>query len=192
MKNLMTRRIFAKFWATAAGVAVVPALGTDIAAHATVWSCGDVNARSLDVRSPATPDTLQSEFLLDLVLDTQPPHNIGSIAVNRIIVPVSGGTFEGPSLKGTTVGPGGEWIVARPDGSSVLDVRLVLQTDDAQKIYVTWRGISYTPQGRTQYARIVPVFETSAAKYTWLNSIVSVGVHRPMPGKVAYRVYRIL
>jgi uncharacterized protein DUF3237 len=192
MKNLMTRRIFAKFWATAAGVAVVPALGTDIAAHATVWSCGDVNARSLDVRSPATPDTLQSEFLLDLVLDTQPPHNIGSIAVNRIIVPVSGGTFEGPSLKGTTVGPGGDWIVARPDGSSVLDVRLVLQTDDAQTIYVTWRGISYTPQGRTQYARIVPVFETSAAKYTWLNSIVSVGVHRPMPGKVAYRVYRIL
>jgi len=192
MKNLMTRRIFAKFWATAAGVAVVPALGTDIAAHATVWSCGDVNARSLDVQSPATPDRLQSEFLLDLVLDTQPPHNIGSIAVNRIIVPVSGGTFEGPSLKGTTVGPGGDWIVARPDGSSVLDVRLVLQTDDAQTIYVTWRGISYTPQGRTQYARIVPVFETSAAKYTWLNSIVSVGVHRPMPGKVAYRVYRIL
>jgi uncharacterized protein DUF3237 len=194
MKNLMTRRIFAKFWATAAGVAVVPALGTDIAAHATVWSCGDVNARSLDVHSPATPDNdrLQSEFLLDLVLDTQPPHNVGSVAVNRIIVPVSGGTFEGPSLKGTIVGPGGDWMVARPDGSSVLDVRLVLQTDDVQKIYVACRGISDTPQGRTQYARIVPVFETGAAKYTWLNNIVSVGVHRPMPGKVAYRVYRIL
>ena len=78
------------------------------------------------------------------------------------------------------------------DGSSVLDVRLVLQTDDAQKIYVTWRGISYTPPGRTQYARSAPVFETGAAKYIWLNNIVSVGVHRPMPGKVAYRIYRIL
>src|SRR5215813_1655638 len=124
MKNLMTRRIFAKFWATAAGVAVVPALGTDIAAHATVWSGCDVNARSLDVQSPATPDhdRLQSEFLLDLVLDTQPPHNVGSSAVNRIIVPVCGGTFESPLLKGTIVGPGGDWIVARPDGSSVLDV----------------------------------------------------------------------
>ena len=75
---------------------------------------------------------------------------------------------------------------------SVLDVRLVLQTDDAQKIFVTWRGISYTPQGASQYARILPVFETGAAKYSWLNNILAVGVHRPMPGKVAYHVYRIL
>jgi hypothetical protein len=36
------------------------------------------------------------------------------------------------------------------------------------------------------------MFETGAAKYAWLNNIVSVGVNRPMPGKVAYRVYRIL
>jgi hypothetical protein len=36
------------------------------------------------------------------------------------------------------------------------------------------------------------LFETGAAKYTWLNGIVSFGVHGPMPGKVAYRVYRIL
>jgi hypothetical protein len=71
-------------------------------------------------------------------------------------------------------------------------LRIVLQTDDAQKILMTWHGISYTPQGGTHYARILPVFETGAAKYVWLNNIVAVGVHRPMPGKVAYRVYRIL
>ena len=76
--------------------------------------------------------------------------------------------------------------------AGVLDVRLVLQTDDLQKIYMTWRGISYTPQGGTQYARILPLFETGAAQYAWLNNIVAVGVHRPMPRKVAYRVYRIL
>ena len=27
----------------------------------------------------------------------------------------------------------------------VLDVRLVLQTDDAEKTFMTWRGTSYTP-----------------------------------------------
>jgi hypothetical protein len=32
-------------------------------------------------------------------------------------------------------------------GSAVLDVRLVLQTDDAEKTSLTWRGISYTPPG---------------------------------------------
>lgn len=49
------------------------------------------------------------------------------------------------------------------------------------------RGISYTPQGGTQYWRIVPVFETGADKYVWLNIVVAVGVHRTLQGKVAYR-----
>jgi uncharacterized protein DUF3237 len=142
--------------------------------------------------SPAGDETLRSEFLLDLVLDTQPANNVGSPGVTRVIVPVSGGTFNGPKLKGTVVGPGGDWILRRPDGSSILDVRIILQTDDGQKIYMTYRGISITPAGGTQYWRIVPVFETGAEKYAWLNNIVAVGVHRAMPGKVAYRIYQIL
>lgn len=142
-------------------------------------------------QSPPADEKLQSEFLLDLVLDTQPAQNIGSIGVNRVIVPVSGGTFEGPKLKGAVL-PGGDWIIRRPDGSSVLDVRIILQTDDAQKIYMQYRGISVTPKDGAQYWRIVPVFETGADKYLWLNNIVAVGVHRTLPGKVAYRIYQIL
>jgi hypothetical protein len=111
--------------------------------------------------------------------------------VNRVIVPVSGGTFEGAKLKGTVL-PGGDWIIRRPDGSSVLDVRIILQTDDAQKIYMQYRGISYTPKDGPQYWRIVPVFETGAEKYAWLNNIIAVGVHRTLAGKVAYRIFQIL
>jgi hypothetical protein len=147
---------------------------------------------SLGAQAPAGDEGLKSELLIDLALDTQPANNVGSPGVNRVIVPVSGGTFEGPKLKGTVVGPGGDWIVRRPDGSSVLDVRIILQTDDNQKIYMTYRGISYTPQGGAQYWRIVPVFETGAEKYAWLNNVVSVGIHRVMPGKVAYRIFQIL
>jgi hypothetical protein len=165
----MTRRTFAKLSTIAAGVAGAPFLNT--------------------VAGMAADDTLKSEFLLDLVIETGSANRLGT---DRLIVPVSGGTFEGPRLKGTIVGPGGDWIVQRPDESAVLDVRLVLQTDDAQKISMTWRGISYTPTGGTRYARILPLFETGAAKYDWLNHLVAVGVNRPMPGKVAYRVYQIL
>ena len=53
-------------------------------------------------------------------------------------MPVSGRTFTGPRLKGTIIPPGGDWIVQRPDGSRILDVRLLLQTDDGQKLYVSW------------------------------------------------------
>jgi hypothetical protein len=109
-----------------------------------------------------------------------------------MVVPVSGGTFEGPRLKGTLVGPGADWIVVRSDGSSVLDLRILPRTDDAQKIYMACRGIAYTQPGGTLYARILPVFETGAAKYLWLNNVVAVGVYRPMPDRVAYRVFRIL
>ena len=140
----------------------------------------------------AEDDKLQSEFLFDLQLEAQPANTVGTPGVTRLVIPVSGGVFHGPKLKGIVVGPSGDWMVKRPDGSSVLDIRILLQTDDAEKIYMTCRGISYTPQGGTQYARIVPLFETGAARYAWLNHIVAVGVLRPMPGQVAYRIYQIL
>jgi Protein of unknown function (DUF3237) len=166
---------------------------SDISRRAfTAGFAAAVGSTGLGAQSARAEETLQSEFLMDLILDTQPPNNIGSIGVNRVIVPVSGGTFTGPKLKGTVVGPGGDWIVRRPDGSSVLDVRIILQTGDGQKIYMTYRGISYTPQGGPQYWRIVPVFETGAEQYAWLNNIIAVGVHRVLAGKVAYRIYQIL
>ena len=165
----MTRRTFAKLSTLAASGVAAPFLTAGAGA--------------------AADDALQAEFLLDLVIETGPANVFGA---DRIIVPVTGGTFEGPKLKGTIVAPGGDWIVRRTDGSMALDVRLVLQTDDGQKVSTNWRGISYTPPGGTQYARILPLFETGAAKYDWLNHLVAVGVHRPMPGKVAYRIYRIL
>ena len=142
--------------------------------------------------NPAQDEKLQSEFLLDLKLEAGTPENLGSAGGGRFIVPVSGGTFAGPRLKGTIIPPGGDWIVQRPDGSRVLDVRILLQTDDGQKIYVSWRGIAATSPGGAFNARIVPVFETGAEKYSWLNKVVAVGVYRPDLGKIAYRIYRIL
>jgi len=140
----------------------------------------------------ADTDALRSEFLLDLALDTQaPPNTIGFPGGDRVIVNVTGGSFQGPRLRGTIIAGGGDWIVQRPDGSRVLDVRIVMSTDDGQKIYVSWGGIAYTENG-TLFARIVPMFETGSEKYAWLNRIVSVGVYRPMQGKVAFRLYRIL
>jgi hypothetical protein len=177
MSGQMTRRLFAKLSSAAAGFAAAPILAAGTAA-------GSVSAPE--------DDQLHSEFLLHIVIETGPVHPIGSAGLTRAVVPVAGGTFEGPKLKGSIVGPGGDWIVGRPDGSSLLDVRLMLRTDDGQDIYMSWRGINYTPSGGSQYARIVPAFETGAAKYLWLNDIVAVGVYRPTPGKVAYRVYQIL
>jgi len=180
----VTRRPFAKLSTTVAAIAL-GLLVTSAGPAASAAESGN------EARQPQD-DKLQSEFLVDLTLEVQTPQNLGSTRDGRIIVPVSGGTFAGPRFKGTIVPPGGDWIVQRPDGSRVLDVRILLQTDDGQKIYVSWRGIASASPGGALNARILPVFETAAAKYAWLNNVVAVGVYRPDLGKIAYRIYRIL
>ena len=164
----LSRRQFAKFGAaTALGLAVPP----------------------LAAQSGVPP--LRSEFLMDLVFKT----GGGRVVVGpRRISGITEGTFQGPKLKGKVLTPAGEWGATRPDGAYVIDVRMQLQTDDEASIFLTYRGILYTPpkgQGE-RYWVTTPVFETAAEKYEWLNRIVCVGVNFPGPGNVAYHIYQIL
>ena len=132
---------------------------------------------------------LRTEFLMDLQLHIAAAQDLGT----RRIVPVTGGTFEGPKLRGTALDGGGDWVTRRPDGASVLDVRATLQTDDDALIYIRYRGLVYTPEGGETYWRVTQVFETASEKYDWLMRIVSVGINRGrVPGKVVYSVYQIL
>ena len=118
---------------------------------------------------------------------------------------MTGGSFEGPKLRGTVEPGGSDWILARPDGALLLDVRLSLKTDDGALIGMTYRGYRHGPPAVIErlnrgeavdaseyYFRTVPLFETAAAKYDWLNRIVSIGLgHRPPEGPI-YRVFEVL
>jgi hypothetical protein len=151
---------------------------------------------------------LKSEFLCEIKgdLDWEGAINVGTTPHGtRGIVYVTGGTFEGPRLKGEVLPGGGDWYLVRPDGAAVLDVRATMRTDDNHIIYTYYRGIRATPpevMERMQkgeavdpsedYFRTTPVFETASDKYGWLNRIVAVGVGRSTPTGVAYEVYAIL
>src|SRR5258708_24183557 len=125
---LMTRRTFGKICAASgASAAVVPI------SSAAPWMSGSPRRHDQSTATAQDDDKLLSEWLFDLIIDTQPPHAMG----DHLVVPVIGGTFEGPQLKGVIVAPRGDWMTRRPDGSSVLDVRIVLRTDDAQEISMT-------------------------------------------------------
>ncbi len=157
----------------------------------TLGAVAATSGLSLSAQVPEQPKALSSEFLMDMLLDTLPAQDLGA----RRIVPVTGGTFEGPKLKGTALSGGGDWIIRRPDGTNELNVRATLKTDDDQLIYVSYRGIIYTPPGgnaAARYWRTTPVFETAAAKYEWLTRAIFVGVGMTVPGKAAYRVFTIL
>lgn len=136
------------------------------------------------------PEALKSEFLMDLILETAPAVTVGA----RTAVPVTGGTFEGPRLRGKVMGPAADWPLRVSDSLRILDVRLILVTDDNQNIYMTYRGVIHTPpagQGE-RYWRTVPIFETDSKKYEWLTQMVAVGVSFTIPQRVSYRVFQIL
>jgi Protein of unknown function (DUF3237) len=141
-------------------------------------------------QSGGRPAALKSEFLMDLILETQPAVQIGS----RTVVGVTAGTFEGPKLRGKVMSPGADWPLVINQSLRVLDVRTLLVTDDDARIYVTYRGLIYTPpagQGE-RYWRTVPIFETDSKKYEWLTQAVFVGVSFQVPQRVAYRIFQIL
>jgi len=124
----------------------------------------------------------------------------------RKIVPVLGGTFTGERLNGSILPTGGhDWAMTRADGVLVLDVRLVLETDDGAQILMTYRGIrTGTPAVLARiasgeyvdpaeyYFRIVPFFETGSEKYAWLNSIVCLGFGERVKAGPRYTVHEIL
>lgn len=191
--NPLSRREFGRLAASAAAAAGAwPAID----AYAQQPAAGRQQPSGARGQQPAAavakPEALRSEFLMDLELETG---GAGSGPVgSRSIIAVTGGTFEGPRLRGKVLSPGADWPVTAGDGLRILDVRTVLLTDDEQRIYCFYRGVVYTPpagQG-DRYWRITPAFETASEKYAWLNRIVAVGVSYTVPQRVSYRIFQIL
>jgi hypothetical protein len=139
-------------------------------------------------------------------LNVRPLQLIGATpgAYRRVGV-VPSGLFEGERLSGEVLDGGSDWQNVRSDGSTTLDVRLVLQTKDNALIGMTYRGIRQGPPdviGRLEkgelvdpasyYFRTAPLFETEAPQYVWLNNVVAIAIgHRFADGPV-YSVFEVL
>ena len=150
---------------------------------------------------------IQSRHLFTLCADVPKIVDLGATpAGHRRIATVTGGTFKGERLSGTLQpAPGGDWLLLRSDGATILDVRVTLETDDRQLIYMTYRGVRHGPaevmarlakgevvDPATYYFRTTPVFETASPKYDWLNRIVSVATGRREKSGPVYEVYEVL
>jgi hypothetical protein len=108
----------------------------------------------------------------------------------RGILEVTGGTFEGPRLKGTIAPPGGDWFTVRAGGSLKLDVRLLLVTDDQANILLTYSGVAIPKEGG-MHIRIAPLFEAPDGPHAWLNDIQGVGFGELVEGGVRYDIYAV-
>ena len=124
---------------------------------------------------------------------------------NRRVGLVAGGTFAGAKLSGTVLPGGADWIIGRPDGSTTLDVRIVLETDDGAAIGMTYKGMRHGPEDvmakvnsgqfvdpSLYYFRTAVSFETAAPKYDWLNRIVAIGTGSRPPEGPVYEIFEVL
>ena len=149
---------------------------------------------------------LRSEYLFTLTGEVGPPQAVGDTPIGRrLIVPVLGGHFEGPRLRGNVLPGGTDWITIRSDGSFHLDVRITLETDDNHLVGMTYRGLRHaSPEVMKRltagepvdpseyYFRVVPTFEAGPGPYEWMNRIIAVAVGDRRPTGPIYEVHQIL
>ena len=148
---------------------------------------------------------VHTELLYEIAMDAE-IDDLGRTPLgHRRIVRVTGGTFEGPRLRGTVLPGGGDWLVERADGVRQLDVRITLRTDDGALIYAHYPGLFHAGPGvmdqllrgetadpSEYYFRTAPMFETSAERYAWLNRVLAIGIGRRTSRQVCYTVYSVL
>jgi len=144
-------------------------------------------------------------FALLVRAQVGPPLELGPVAGGRRrIVPIVGGTFEGPGLAGRVLPGGADWQIIQPDGFTEADARYTLETDQGYLIYVRNRGIRHAPREVMEkllagqpvdpslvYFRTTPTFETSASELEPLTRAIFVGVGERYPSEVVLRFWTV-
>ncbi len=141
---------------------------------------------------------------LTLEVDFAGMQSIGQIPQGlRRIAPVSAGRFSGDRLNGTVL-PGTDWVINRPDGVMVLDVRLTLKTDDGVLIYLGYQGrFLAEPEARARFARgelldqadyslaMLARFECGDERLAWLNNVIAVGTGVQTRAGPTYSIFEV-
>jgi Protein of unknown function (DUF3237) len=148
------------------------------------------------------PD-LQLLFELHGVLDAAVVVGETPVGLKRV-VPILGGTFSGPEVRGTIVPGGADWQYVRADGVTVVEARYLLRTDDDVLIEVHNRGIRHGPAETMRrlaagesvdpseyYFRATPVLTAPAGKYAWLNRNLFICTGARYATAITLWIYRI-
>lgn len=153
----------------------------------------------------AVPQPPKLTLAMTLRVQVGPPMELGEVPRGRRrIIPILGGTFEGPNIRGKVLAGGADWQIVRSDGLAELDTRYALQTEQGSVIYIQNAGMRHAPPDITKkllageavdpaqvYFKTVPAFETSAPELQWLTRAIFVGTGERYPAEVVIRVWKV-
>ena len=120
-------------------------------------------------------DSPQLEFALQLRVTLGEAFGINNTQHGRrTVIPITGGTFEGPGIKGTIINGGADYQL-NAENRTELEAIYCIQTDDGVYIHVRNRGIIANGKDKngqpTFYFRCAPQFEAPQdSRYAWLNN----------------------
>jgi hypothetical protein len=168
-----TRRVLLK---SAGALVLAPALAAPVAVS-------DRQNREKESRMRFHP-------LITLRLATGATEEVGVTPRGTLsIFPITGGSFDGDRLRGRVLAGGADWVTAKPDGTMEVDLRVTLETEDGALIYMTFTGVR---DDLHQYFRTLPLFQTAAPQYAFLNRLLAVGIGEIRDGAPVHIIEEIL
>jgi hypothetical protein len=145
---------------------------------------------------------MRTEHLFTMRLAVGAPQMVGE---GLRIVPVTGGTLEGPALSAEVLpGAAADWLRLEPDGTAHIDVRLTARSRAGELLFIRYEGIRTGPKEvlarlasgeavdpASYYFRIFLRFETAAPALQHLNRTLAVGTGSRPPEGPIYEVFAI-
>jgi hypothetical protein len=93
----------------------------------------------------------------------------------RRVIPLAGGSVDGPEIAGEVLALGADWNLVRRDGSETVSARYLIRTHDDVLLSVQNDGvIADRPDGRLGITALRIEAPTGSA-YAWLNDAVLAG-----------------
>jgi hypothetical protein len=148
----------------------------------------------------------QLEFLMRIAADVGELMTLGGGPLGeRRVVAITGGSFEGPALRGTIVPGGADWQIVRADGVLDIDARYAIRTEAGALVRVVSQGYRHgAPEvlaalGRGEevpadryFFRTVMRFETGEPALDWLNRCIAVATAQRKARQVLLEAWRLL
>ncbi len=140
-------------------------------------------------------NALLTEFALELRVSIGRPLSLGPAAFGaRRTIPITGGEFEGPRIKGQVLAGGADYQIVRADGVTTVEAIYTIQAEDGALIHVRNVGIVVPPGDGPGYVRTTPTFDAPQGPHDWLNKAIFVGSLRVNGERngVIIRAYRVV
>jgi len=140
-------------------------------------------------------EDFKTEFMWEAKVKIANMINVGeSKRGTRRVIPITGGTFDGPKIKGEVLSGGEDWQLVRPDGDTELNARYLLKTDDGFVIQVINQALIHIGgQGNGFYCKSVLDLEAPQnSPYDYLNHAIFIGTLKMPPLKPGEEPYVII